>query len=260
MPSLHADEAPFVAALGARGIDARPLVWGEAALAADVDAYVVRTPWDWYHAPAEFDRFLAALPEGRTFNAPSLMRRYLGKEYLARLEGAVPTELVEGGAAEVRAAIARRGWPEAVVKPVLSANAHRTVRVGAGRPLAIELGRWLVQPFVAEVAGGELSFVFFDGIFSHVVRKRAAPGDFRVQVEHGGTVALEAADPALVAQAARVLGTLGAAPLYARVDGVVVGGALRVMELEVVEPQLFFGLCAEAGPRLAAALARRLPR
>jgi glutathione synthase/RimK-type ligase-like ATP-grasp enzyme len=119
-------------------------------------------------------------------------------------------------------------------------------------------GRWLVQRYARSIERGELSFVFFDGVFSHVVRKRARAGDFRVQAEHGGTSALELADEGLVAQAARALAALGPAPLYARVDGVLEPDGLTLMELEVVEPQLFFALCPDAGGRLADALLRRM--
>ena len=237
-----------------------PIVWDGPP--GDADVYLVRTPWDWYMRPEAFDAFLGTLPAARTFNAPPLMRACLGKAYLFDLEAAgvaiVPTEEVRGDGAAVARAIERRGWGAAVVKPERSANAHRTIRVDAGRPLSLGRDRWLVQPFVDEIADGELSFVFFDGVYSHAVCKRPRTDDFRVQVEHGGSA--EAADPAarLVADAGRALGALGTTPLYARVDGVVVGGQLRVMELEVVEPELFFNFCAGAGDRLADALLGRV--
>jgi len=102
--------------------------------------------------------------------------------------------------------------------------------------------------------------VFFDGVFSHAVRKSPRAGDFRVQREHGGSSAREVPTPELIAEAQRALSQIGAAPLYARVDGVVVAGRFMLMELEVVEPELFFGLCREAGLRFAKALCRRLGR
>jgi glutathione synthase/RimK-type ligase-like ATP-grasp enzyme len=256
-PSLHEDERPLLAALAAHGVEAAPWSWREPPPAA-LDAVLVRNPWDWYLAPAEFAGFLESLPP-YTFNPPDLMRRYLAKDYLQSLPEAIPTELVEGGGREVGQALRRRGWARAVLKPALSANAHRTARVSADAP-APELprDRWLLQPFVDEVVDGELSFVFIDGAFTHAVRKRPAAGDFRVQAEHGGSVALEQPPPALIEQAASVVARLTPRPLYARVDGVVTAERLAVMELEVVEPQLFFGLCPAAADRLARALVERL--
>ena len=264
-PDLVKDDQPFLAALPALGVRVVPLVWGAATLAAEVDAYLVRSPWDWYLRPDEFDAFLAALPETRTHNAPSLMRAYLGKDYLLAFAAAgiatVPTELVDGGHAEIGRAIARRDWSRSVVKPIRSAGAHRTICIDGGiAPPSLAPERWLVQRYLPEIERGELSFVFFDGELSHCVRKSPRAGDFRVQREHGGNSERHVPSAELVAQAARALSQLGPAPLYARVDGVVVDDELLLMELEVVEPELFFGLCAEAGPRFANALCKRLFR
>jgi glutathione synthase/RimK-type ligase-like ATP-grasp enzyme len=263
LPTLHEDERPFLEALPAHGLEPVALPWGPSALTADVDAFVVRTPWDWPRRAAAFDAFLARLPEERTYNAPSLMRACLAKDYLFTLARAgipiVPSELVEGDGSAARAAILRRGWTRAVVKPMRSATAHRTHVVDRDAVPSLEHDRWLVQPFLPEIVDGELSYVFFEGELSHAVRKIPRPGDFRVQEEHGGQSVPEPIDRALAAQARAALDALpGQRPLYARVDGVVHRGALHVMELEVVEPQLFFALFPEAGERLAAALARRL--
>jgi len=46
----------------------------------------------------------------------------------------------------------------------------------------------LIQQFIPEIQmNGEISFAYIDGAFSHAVLKRPAPGDFRVQQEHGGS-------------------------------------------------------------------------
>jgi glutathione synthase/RimK-type ligase-like ATP-grasp enzyme len=256
-PSLHEDERPLLEALVDRGLEVVPWIWREPAPAA-LDAVLMRNPWDWYLDPAAFIAFLDRLPP-HSFNAPELMRDYLAKDYLATMPEAIPTELVEGGTLELREALRRRGWARAVVKPALSANAHRTLRLSAdASPPPLSRDRWLLQPFVEEVVEGELSLVFLDGTFSHAVRKRPAERDFRVQVEHGGTVAREEPSPSIVERAAGVVARLAPRALYARVDGVVVAGELAVMELELVEPQLFFGLFPEAADRLAAALVARL--
>jgi hypothetical protein len=102
---------------------------------------------------------------------------------------------------------------------------------------------------------GEWSFVFLAGSFSHALRKVAPPGDFLVQEEHGGTVHPEPAPaPGLVEQASAILELVPGPLLYARVDGVVAGDRLLLMELELVEPELFF----DAGPGSARRLARAL--
>ena len=42
--------------------------------------------------------------------------------------------------------------------------------------------------------------------------------------------------------------------LYARVDGCIVDGRFVLMELEMLEPDLFFNLAPEAAPRFANSL------
>ncbi len=106
----------------------------------------------------------------------------------------------------------------------------------------------LVQPFLEEVQReGEWSFVFFGGAYSHAMRKRPARGDFRTQEEHGATHARGQPDAALIDRAREALEAVGAPTLYARVDGVPSAGRLCVMEVELIEPSLFF-----AGDRAAA--------
>ena len=120
---------------------------------------------------------------------------------------------------------------------------HRTARRSA-RSTSLQrvrdVGDVLVQPFADEVPrDGEYSFTFIDGAFSHATIKRATAGEFRVQTEHGGRVDRVEASESLVAQAARVLGVLPEMPLYARVDGIARGDAFLLMELELIEPNLF---------------------
>ena len=89
-----------------------------------------------------------------------------------------------------------------VVKPAVGGSSRATVqlsRVGAEQAAAhlralLAREDAVVQPFLSAVlSAGELSLVFFAGAFSHAVRKRARPGDWRVQSDFGGTA--EPVDP-----------------------------------------------------------------
>jgi glutathione synthase/RimK-type ligase-like ATP-grasp enzyme len=114
----------------------------------------------------------------------------------------------------------------------------------------------LVQPFVRDVtAGGEVSVMVFGGRVSHAVRKTAKTGDFRVQDEHGGTVHAHVTTSDEVTFAERAVAACALPPVYARVDLVRdAGGALALMELELIEPELFLRMAPGAAPALAAAL------
>ena len=91
---------------------------------------------------------------------------------------------------------------------------------------------------------------------SHAVLKRPARGDWRVQGEFGGTAEIRPAPAGLIEGARRVLAAAGAKEAtYARVDGYLDQGALVLMELELIEPQLFLDLEPEAADRFARAIA-----
>jgi glutathione synthase/RimK-type ligase-like ATP-grasp enzyme len=120
----------------------------------------------------------------------------------------------------------------------------------------------MAQPFVrAIVEEGEYSLFYFGGAFSHAVRKLPKPGDFRVQEDHGGSVAAVSPTADLRAAADTVMAALDEQPVYARVD-LVRGdaGAWWLMELELVEPALYLRMDAGAAQRFARALTQRARR
>jgi glutathione synthase/RimK-type ligase-like ATP-grasp enzyme len=155
-----------------------------------------------------------------------------------------------------------------VVKPAVSVGAigaHRVARGGMGAWTARHAteappgGDRLVQPLMAEVADGETSMIAVEGRITHAVRKVPAPGDFRVQIEHGGREIACTPSAADLELADRALAAVGRSLLYARIDCVTTPDGPRLMELELIEPTLFLSLAP--GPALDAlgvAVANRL--
>jgi len=270
-PELTADDARAAEALGRRGHRVTPVPWDAREVAwTAFDAVVVRSVWDYHLRPAEFLRWVGAVEAAGTplLNPPVVLRWNHHKSYLRDLADrgveTVPTIwLPRGASPDLAGLLAARGWSEAVVKPAVSASAHETWVI-PGAPTAddqrrlgalLETREALVQPLLPEVRSpGEWSLVFFGGAFSHALLKRPRPGDFRVQEELGGRADPVDPPPHLVAQAERVLAAAPAPCLYARVDGVERAGRLVLMELELIEPVLYFGAAAAAPDRFASAL------
>ena len=267
-PDLAADDRVLQRALHRRGADARAVRWDAAADWAGFDAVVVRSCWDYHLRHAEFLAWVERVERAgvRLHNAGPILRWNSDKRYLRDLARAgvdvVDTRWSDEapGTATLAAVLADAGWDDVVIKPVVSASATDTWRVPPGRSADWEerfraltaRGPAMIQPFVPEVAlGGEWSLVFIGGEFTHSVLKRPAPGDFRVQEEHGGSQEARPADPGVVRAAAAVLARVPGAPSYARVDGCVVDGRFRVMEVEVLEPTLYFTEGPHAADRLA---------
>jgi len=278
-PGLPADERLAVPALARLGVSAEPVVWDDARAAwGTFDAVVVRSCWDYHLKAAEFLGWLARL-EGLgmpVLNPPPLLRWNADKRYLFSLAergvAIVPTRVVPRGAPEAREALLRAldelAADEAVVKPAVSASAHGTWRTSRAAAAAdarrlealVAAGDVLVQPFVRAVTdAGEWSVLCFGGRPSHTVLKRPAPGDWRVQGELGGTAELGTAPALVLEQARRVLEAAGAGEAaYARVDGCVIDGGFVLMELELIEPQLYLALEPNAPDRLARAVMEAL--
>lgn len=274
-PEISASDTLARDALASRGVtvDARP--WnGPVQDFARFDAVVLRSCWDYHHAIEAFNGWLAGLEAAgaRVWNPTPLVRWNLSKRYLLELAAAgvptVPAVVLEADAtASLGAVLAERRWRHAVVKPLVSASAHDTVLVHDGEVdrvvAALASGALrrpvLVQPFVEEIrTQGEWSVVFVDGAPTHTVLKRPGPGDFRVQEYLGGSVEARPAGAAVLDPACHALRTLPQPPLYARVDGVETPDGFQVMEIEVIEPGLFFDLAPAAATTLADAVCRRL--
>jgi glutathione synthase/RimK-type ligase-like ATP-grasp enzyme len=274
-PDLFEDDLLLARALEELRISAIPAIWSDAAVDwGSFDALVIRTPWDYFERAAEFRAWLdARLASGVLMcNAGEILDWNYDKRYLQDLEAAgvplVPTLCIQRGEQADVAALARdRGWSEIVVKPTISGGAYRTYRflVEDAAAYAKEIDATLadrgvlVQPFLPEIlSDGELSLLFFDGVYSHAVCKRPRPGDYRVQFQFGGTTEAVEVEPALVEQARACVLAAPSLPVYARVDGVVKDGRFLLMELEVFEPLMFLARHPEAPGRFARAVQGRV--
>jgi len=256
---------PQAEAVRQRGATVDPVEWTADADFAAYDLVLPLIAWG-YHQ--QFARWQAVLDrferDGvRVANPVSVLRWNGDKSYLAELHGkgvaTVPSlafeTLDEAALDQAREAFESE---ELVVKPLVSASAYGTFRVGPGDPLPEQVRGWrmLVQPWLRDIVNsGEYSLMFFGGEFSHAVSKVPRSGEFRVQPEYGGIIGPCEAPPGSIELGKAALATSPAATTYARVD-IVVGndGQLQVIELELIEPALFMADVPDAAPRFAQAV------
>jgi len=275
-PGLEPDSQLLLPALGERGIDARPAVWTDGSVDwSSFDAIVVRSPWDYFVRAAEWAGWLERVDATGVpmFNPNEVVRWNSHKSYLQQLASAgvpvVDTVMTQGdGPVDLADLLAGAGWDDAIVKPAIDGGAARLFRVRdvpdpqARFDALIADGDVLVQPFLPSIVDqGELSLIYFGGELSHTVRKKAKPGDIRVQPVWGGSYELEGPTSEAIYVADRVFDSIDADLLYARVDLVRgLDGKLQLIELEVIEPLLFLELESEAPRRFADALATALAK
>jgi glutathione synthase/RimK-type ligase-like ATP-grasp enzyme len=250
--------------LAAEGVEAADVSWVSDEDLSAFDLVLPMNAWGYHRA---YERWLArcdawARTGVRILNPASVLRWNADKRYLGRLwdagAPAIPTVYVDRPRPEdVAAAAERFGAERLVVKPTVSASAFRTILVSPGDPLDDgPLGPALIQPFLPAVGtDGEVSLIYFAGRFSHSVRKVAKPGDFRVQPEYDSTVAGYDPEADELAAAEAILDAVEDPLLYARVD--LVRDRERrpaLIELELIEPDLYLGYDPEAGQRFARAV------
>ena len=146
----------------------------------------------------------------------------------------------------------------------MSGAARHTYRVNretavACQPLLTALQAaeaMIVQPFQADITRtGEDTLMVFNGRYSHAVRKVPKPGDFRVQDDHGGTAHGYRPTDEQIDLAERVAAVCHPVPVYGRVDMIRDNdGRLAVMELELIEPELWLRFHPPAADAFAAGL------
>jgi hypothetical protein len=271
LPEPDLDAAPLAAAFAEAGIASEVLAWddpGEDWSRASLT--LLRSTWNYpEHREAFLEWAGRVAAESTLWNPLPTVQWNTYKGYLLELEQAgvpvTPTSLVRRGADLTLAGIVEeRGWSEVVVKPAVSAASFRTRRFTAAELASgdehlrklLEDGDVLVQQFLPSVEGyGERALIWIDGELTHAVRKSPR---FEGEDESVSAEAMPIS-PAEASLARRGIEAVHGPVLYARID--VAPGPddePLLMELELVEPSLFFPQCPEALERYVAAVGRRL--
>lgn len=272
-PLLYEDDRLAAELLRSRGVEVEAVLWDSAEVRwEEYDAVVLRSCWEYHLRPVEFMDWIALMEQRdvRLWNPPAVLRGNADKHYLGRLEKegvrvAQTVWLEPGDDFDLGMILERQGWSSAVIKPVVSMSAYRTWITNPSRAASDETevremlssSGVMIQRFLPEIrTGGELSFVFFMKEYSHAVLKRPKPGDFRTQRDFGAFHAESYPPGRLIEQAQKIISNVKEPLLYARVDGVEVGEELILMELELIDPVLFFRHSARAATLFADAVER----
>ncbi len=273
LPEVDVDAGPLAIALAAHGFAAELVAWDDPTIDWDAPIpTILRSTWNYALDVVGFLSWVDRVSETSTlWNPPAIVHGNVHKRYLVDLAArgvpTVPTRIVERGTTVDLGELADEiGTQRLVIKPEVGAGSIGTRVFTIGGPptnptphahLAslTSRGAALVQPYVASVEGyGERSLVWIDGELSHAIRK--APrfvGDIE-RVE----------GPFPILREERIVADAALAPvvdkiLYGRVDlARDDDGNPMVMELELVEPSLFFARQPGAADRFAAGLRRRL--
>ena len=275
LPQLDEDTRRLLEPLAARGVSVAPAIWNDERVDwTQFDLVVVRSCWDYVEHRTEFLRWSRRVPH--LANPASVLAWNADKRYLRSLADVgiptIPTSWISPG---------DRWCPphhgEIVIKPTVSLCALNTGRYRMDDPTARNLARehvWrlqstgcvtMVQPYLQRLDDeGETSLVFLGGRLTHAIRKEAiltgpdAGADRRFEPGGGQRLTSRTCTAEQLELAARVLRAVPGGPvglLYARVDLVPDdSGRPVLMEVELIEPQLYLAHAAGAAEAMATAI------
>ena len=234
----------------------------------DFDAVIIRSTWDYQQKEKLFFKTLVKISKSKAklYNPLSVIKWNINKNYLKALEikniPIIPTKFFDVfDYKNVKKCFLNFETNKLIIKPSVSANADDTFIleesfIDDNRVLlsnTFKNKEYLVQPFLENIKiEGEYSLIFFGDVLSHVLLKTPKAGDFRVQEEHGGILkSIDLPENSLVDFGLKVIKNLPMPCLYSRIDVVRNNDQFLLMEVELIEPSLYFNMNSESAIKFA---------
>lgn len=220
------------------------------------DIVILRAAWNYHTNIKKFKVWLEDLKKKNVnfWNPIDTILWNTDKHYLKELEAKgipiIPTYIIERNKLlDLDECIGKLDSDQIIVKPCVGASAYgvgkfekeKLDEIKSYVDTLLKDGDVMIQKFMPQIQTyGEYSFVFFNKKYSHTVLKKPSVTDFRTQPHWGGTEDVVYPSESLITQAKKIVDSVDSKLLYTRVDGVDEDGTLRLMELELAEPYLFF--------------------
>jgi glutathione synthase/RimK-type ligase-like ATP-grasp enzyme len=270
LPDLTIADQQLIPELAKHNIIAKAVIWNDKTINwSDFDYLIFRNTWDYFEKEIEFNLWINQIEQLgiKTLNPIEIIKQNKHKFYLREMEtegiSILPTIFIDKTEHLNLAEIIPKHWKKAVLKPAFSAGSYQTsvFNVSEIKKTNDEYTKiaqekeLLLQEFIHEIQTlGETSFIFFNKKFSHAVNKKPIEGDFRVQSQFGGRYTLIQPSQQLIDKVQKVVNTFHDKLLYARVDGIVIDTELHLMEIECIEPDLYFDISEGALERFVASI------
>ncbi|TRX00148.1 ATP-grasp domain-containing protein [Flavobacterium gawalongense] len=270
LPDLNPEDQKIIPALAKYNIEAKAVIWRDKTINwSDFDYLIFRNTWDYFEKETEFNIWLDQIEKLgiKTLNPIEVIKQNIHKFYLREMEKQgvliLPTVFIDKTDNLNLAELIPSHWEKAVIKPAFSAGSYLTEVFEVSHTQEINEKykgiasekELLLQEFMPQIQTlGETSFIFFNKKFSHAVNKKPVDGDFRVQSLFGGKYNLVQPSQELIEKVQKIVHTFPENLLYARVDGIVINDVLYLMEIECIEPDLYFNLSEGSLERFVAAI------
>ncbi len=268
-PTEHmmACEKPFISALKKRGHFVEEVAWNKNQNWNEFNNAIIRTTWDYQDYYPQFIESLEKINRSSCtlFNPLETVKWNSNKNYLFDLERKglpiIPTRKYSLG--KLYDYFGIFDTEKIIVKPTISASSKNTFLIESKNYQQYEQvinhlsnkKEFIIQPFIPDIQSeGEFSLQFFNGVHSHTILKKPKEGDFRSQEEYGSHIVKVVPEKSLLKAGEEVLSTIDKNLLYARVDFVRHQDHFQLMELEIIEPCLYFNFDERAAMKLVDSL------
>ena len=225
----------------------------------DFEAVIIRSTWDYQQKEKLFFKTLQSIEASTAtlYNSLDTVKWNINKRYLLELEreniSIIPTKFYDSFDFDIVSQLfSFFNEYKLIIKPCVSANADDTFILEQSKMENLKSvlkntfsqKNFLVQPFIKNIKSeGEYSLIYFGNRLSHVLLKTPKNGDFRVQEEHGGSLKkINKPESLLIDFGNKVMQTIPYQCLYSRVDVVRDGNNYLLMEVELIEPSLYFNM------------------
>ena len=225
------------------------------------DAIVIRSLWGYQDYIDDFIKYLDNLKKNnvKVFNSVDILKSNLNKYEQFKLLDKYDVPHIETFFLKKneldKVSDYSKKYKDMVVKPIISGSGNNTFvisdtitknNISADKVkskfnnVLNDINNYLmVQPFVKEINDGEISVILFDNAVSHVVIRNTSIFNDKGSISVLGLDSFDEKMKNIVDKCRNIKEYQDA--LYMRVDIVKIGNDYKVMELELVEPQLFLG-------------------
>lgn len=213
--------------------------------------------WDYAQQAKQFIHWLNIATKNGVdfFNPTPLLAWNMNKNYLCDLSkmgvNVIPTKIVQANANAVKQLMQQLQWKNAVIKPLIGQSGKQVQQVNLTNLTHVNWSEYdhhiILQPFIPEIqTQGETSLIFFNGEYSHGIKRQPAQGEWRANSAYGVTIIPIQTSFSLQQQAKAILMQLPQQPIYARIDGILINDIFLVNELELIEPALYLDQTSSA--------------
>ena len=242
-PSAPQNLIPVQTQLSNQGIPTQFLPWQETLQGHFI---LPLAAWDYANFYDEFTQWIKQ-HKNAFINPAELMLWNSHKGYLCDLRNwginVIPPLICSAKTSEILTALERQDWSEFVIKPAVGQSGNLVTKLKQGEALpdlSVYGEQVVLQPFIPEVAtNGETSLIFFNGVFSHAIRRQPPQNEWRANSQYKVEIISVEVDRHIIETASHVLHKLPEMPVYARVDGTIINNTFLLNELELIEPALY---------------------